>query len=192
MSRMSDQPRAGGAAVDIRPTQPVGVWYARVPGGLQSLANRLRLVVDPAAGVVRWTNERRRTVELPLPGSSSGRSLHLVVVVTARRSALWNDELTRRIVFVDGEGRSLASSAPLTAPGFDLLWPAGLLDPLRDVGVAVESHEARNQHQVNRAFPGGSRHWRWITFPWNWLAAASCVLVPVAVLVLLIGFGVIS
>jgi hypothetical protein len=191
MSRMSDSPAAGGA-VDIRPAQPVGAWYAGVPGGLASLTDRLRLLIDPAAGVARWTDERRRTVELPLPGGASGPSLHRVVVVTAKRAAAFNDELTRRIVFVDGEGRSLASSAPLTVLGFDALWPAGIFDPLSDVGVAVESREVRNQHQVDQAFPGASRHWRLITTPWNLFVYASWVVVPAAVFVLLIGFGVIG
>jgi hypothetical protein len=191
MTHMSD-PRAARGAVDIRPVQPVGVWSARAPGGLQSLADHLRLEVDPDAGVARWTNERHRTVELPLEGSHSGRGLQRVVVVTALQSALWGSVLTRRIVFVDGAGASLASSVPLTTDGFDLLWPAGVFDPLRDLGIAVESAHVRNQHQVDRAFPGASRHWRLITRPWNWMVYGSWVVVPAAVLVLLIGFGVIG
>jgi hypothetical protein len=191
MTHMSD-PRAARGAVDIRPVQPAGIWYARIPGGMQSLANRLRLLVDPAAGVARWTNERKRTVELPLSGSSSGRSLQRVVVVTALQSALWGSVLTRRIVFVDGEGRSLASSVPLTVEGFDPLWPTGIFDPLRDVGIAVEAQEVRNQHQLNLAFPGASRHWRLITRPWNWFIMFGWVVVPAFVFLLLIGFGVIS
>jgi hypothetical protein len=191
MTHMSD-PRAARRAVDIRPAQPVGVRFARAPGGLQSLADHLRLQVDPDAGVARWTNERHRTVELPLAGSSAGRALHRVVVVTALQSALWGSELTRRIVFVDGDGASLASSVPLTTEGFDPLWPAGIFDPLRDLGIAVESAQLRNQHQVNAAFPGASRHWRLITRPWNWMVYASWVVVPAAVLVLLVGLGVIG
>jgi hypothetical protein len=191
MRRMS-HPRAAPGAVDIQPAQPVDIPFAGVPGGLRSLANRLRFVIDPAAGVARWTNERRRTVELPLPGGTSGRGVVRVVVVTANRSALYSDEMTRRIVFVDGDGRSLASSVPLTVPGFDALWPAGIFDPLREVGIAVESREVRNQHQVNRAFPGASRHWRLITSPWNWLVYMSWVVVPAVVFSLLIAFGVIS
>jgi hypothetical protein len=191
MTHMSE-PRAARGAVDIRPVQPVGVWSARAPGGLRTLGKRLRLLIDPAAGVARWTSERRHTVEMHLPGSSSDRCLQRVVVVTANCSALFGNDLTRRIVFVDGEGRSLASSVQLNTIGFDLLWPSGIFEPLRDLGVAVESQEVRNQHQLNRAFPGASRHWRMLTFPWNWMIAASWVVVPAFVFLLLIGFGIVS
>lgn len=190
MSHVSDSRSAAGA-VDIRPVQPVGVWSARAPGGLRTLSKRLRLLVDPASGLARWTTERRRTVEMHLPGSSSDRRLQRVVVVTAGCSALYGDDLTRRIVFLDGEGRSLVSSVQLTTQGFDLLWPSGIFDPLRRLGIAVEAAEVRNQHQLNRAFPGASRHWRMLTFPWNWMIAASWVVVPAFVFFLLIGFGVI-
>jgi hypothetical protein len=191
MTHMSDPPATRGT-VDIRPVQPVGVWSAGAPGGLRTLSKRLRLLIDPSAGLARWTTERRRTVELPLRGSSSGRSLERVVVVTAGCSALFGDNLTRRIVFVDGAGRSMVSSVQLGTEGFDLLWPRGIFDPLRDLGIAVESQEERNQHQLNRAFPGASRHWRMLTFPWNWMIAASWVVVPAFIFLLLIGYGIVD
>jgi hypothetical protein len=194
MSRMPERPDASRVVV-IRPVQPVGVAGARVPGGLQSVADRVRIDVDTVAGQVHWTRERSRSpVVLRLPGSGAppAEVLTRVVVVGAGTSALYADVGTRRIVFVDGTGRSPGSSVPLSAEGFDHLWPAGIFDPLASLGVAVESLQVRDQHAVNRAFPGASRHWRLVTWPYNWLIYAGWVLGPAAVLVLLIGCGVFS
>lgn len=180
-------------AWEIRPATPEGVRFSGVRGGLEAVAARAGLRVDPAAGTLTWTSDvaRRGTTVMSLPGTGVAgpdrpevRGVHVVT--------LPGPVPTRTIVFADPNGRAIATSGRSDARTFDVLWPPGVLEQVSACGVEFGRESLPHAHRLQQRFPGAARHWYLTTYPWNFAVFLGPLILLAVGFLLLVGFGVVG
>lgn len=145
----------------IQAQQPTALRGGSLRFGLAGQARRMSLAVDRSTGVVEWTEVRRSLrMRLPWAPESSGLpALSRVLLATVAGSVTGSPGAATRIVFLAPDGTALGTSGLFPIATFEALWPRGVFEPLREVGVDVAEEVFRNPRALQRAYPGASRHW---------------------------------
>jgi hypothetical protein len=141
--------------VEIRPVPPSG---GENPADRTALSKWL-LRADPDAGTLTLTEDRpllilpTRTVAFSLPSTGRSDAVHAVCLADYRWVKNLQTGITWRLLFLDGDGRTLGQGRMRDEPKASQMWPISLFKPLEPFGISVTQEQFATEKAFKQAHP---------------------------------------